>query len=637
MSLAGAVHSLIVDIDNLHRLFQQISGAPKEVELLFQRLNTTYSCLIELGGQLAARDISILFDRYVLSLKKFRSNLLDLELYIDPQQILPRSGFGSRAENAVPWNGPEGPGMVEYCKNYEEKLLNLDDQCLEILLTFDPKYLIRKDVAAKEEMIQSFTPPISILPSPFLQSPFSTMSSPLLNPDMSPIRLSPMPSPAMGPQAATPMTLLNLMSGTQAPSPIILPNGDTLGHLPASARIRRTRRPGNTLADRRVQQMLDQQYGGTMAAGIKRKRDGCDSRPEGVKSPVANAPFPPNGSPLQQSTTPPPSYPPSLPRLHPQGLADDREYPTWSLDDLHSSLPSIPPRPNVKGKQRATNTASSSADTWESGSSVATGSSANSIRSSLRDGSILSTASHDRAFTEGSVKLWYHRGVTLQQVTITHIEVRQTSRPGGDGIVLILRTSKGQDIIQDLWISSLQTNASPFLENAEIEAAMRDQHDTSITALVHFAPNTARHPQYSFASRTDCWDFLQMVVGKTLIASVDISTLKSALTHGHAAEAGCQTIQVWESHESAAPARTVKFFRNKNAHVASQVVELDVNCLRAPEKEGRSGKLVFMLRDVLDGRIREMKYLKISFASDSAKDMFVREAGFSHLVNGSRI
>jgi len=195
-------------------------------------------------------------------------------------------------------------------------------------------------------------------------------------------------------------------------------------------------------------------------------------------------------------------------------------------------------------------------------------------------------------------------------------------------------TQNHQIIRDDLWMSTIRTNASPFFENEEILKAMRF-HDPNINCVVKMAPNPAGHPSYSFARVKDGWEFVQSVVCRTLVCSVNIATIKSACTHGNSVESGMETMQVWEDEDSTGDTagrfngRTVKFFRNKNPSATTQVVEFNCNMLRPPEIDARGGKVTFRFRDVREGAIKDMKYLKIAFMKDEDRETFLHEVGFS--------
>jgi hypothetical protein len=265
-----------------------------------------------------------------------------------------------------------------------------------------------------------------------------------------------------------------------------------------------------------------------------------------------------------------------------------------------------------------------------------TDSSSNSIYS-RREGSVISFAStassSTRTYSPDSCKLWYRRGASLNQLSIIHVEVQHLPRNNGTGtgIRLVVKTSDGQRIVDDLWMTGPATNTSPFFENSEIVSTFK-KRDAAINYVVHFSPHASFHPQYSFATKEDAFDFMSTITGKTLLCSIDIDSIKSSMTHGNAFEAGCETLQVWDdpmaAMKTSGGAKTIKFFRNKNASANSRVVEFQVNCLRAPEKERKTGKLVFAFRDMLDGVTRELKYLKIAFGNDPERAEFLKTIGF---------
>jgi hypothetical protein len=180
--------------------------------------------------------------------------------------------------------------------------------------------------------------------------------------------------------------------------------------------------------------------------------------------------------------------------------------------------------------------------------------------------------------------------------------------------------------IQDpLWIPTSGVNSSPFLEHDEIVQQFQ-KIDPHIKFIVRFAPNTNRHPQYSFTSREDCWDFVQAITEKVLIASIDVESIKTAATHASAFESGMETIQIWEDKGN--NRRTLKFFRNKNENAKERVVELELGWLRQPHKERRTQRTMIELRDSGDPLARELRYLKIVFSNPDAEAGFMHECGF---------
>jgi hypothetical protein len=374
--------------------------------------------------------------------------------------------------------------------------------------------------------------------------------------------------------------------------------------------------------EQRIMDRFVAQYSESTTAGSKRKRPSRERR----KGPTESAdglaaisellphPFPSPNANFTISAFPSPGLSPYL----------DGSNPPWMFDDFRNSLPVLaepsPTYQKAKGKQPVTNAPGSVGVSENSSSSS---SSFQSMPAS-REGSIFTVASKDRTFEEGTTKMWIRKGGQLQLLPIEHIEVRRIDRIKGQGIVIVSKTSSGQEVLDDLWMPSIGTNSSPFLENSEVVTVFRHR-EQSANFVVCFAPHPEHHPQYSFSTKDDCWDFMQAIADKILCASLDVESIKSACTHGNAAEGGCETIQVWE--DDAIGLKTVKFFRNKNMHAKQKVVEVSVNCLRFPKKERGTGKLVMDFRDSKDGPTNEMRYLKIGFSNSDAEEGFLHQIG----------
>jgi hypothetical protein len=264
--------------------------------------------------------------------------------------------------------------------------------------------------------------------------------------------------------------------------------------------------------------------------------------------------------------------------------------------------------------------------------------------------SILSTASRDRAYEEGACAMHFAHPTSgaATRIPVTHIEVRAESRPtAGDGIALVVRDPAGREYVDRLWNAAAAANCAPFLAHSDIVAAMRPRRKADkggapgpssaagadVGAVVLFAPNPEHHPQYAFSSTADALDFVGAVAGaagRRLACSADVESVKSGVTHGNSLEAGLATLQVWDD-SAVGGARVVRLFRNRNEATPSQVVDVDCNCLRAPERDGK-GKWVFGLRDVREGAVKELRYLKVAFSRDEDRNRFLREVGFGHFI-----
>ncbi|KAF2401615.1 hypothetical protein EJ06DRAFT_580899 [Trichodelitschia bisporula] len=369
------------------------------------------------------------------------------------------------------------------------------------------------------------------------------------------------------------------------------------------------------------------------------------------KSPFTSTPLqppPPFSSllPLHSSPAGPagPKSPPGL--LSPRHLPED-DIPL-SLSELtltlpvsarssssspwHAAPPSLPHRPRphqtrttflAAGAETASLSTVSTASTYASTSSSSH--SHPSSASSISRLSLTSDLAHARPFAPDACKLWYRRGSALQSASLMHLEVRLKPQPRGAGtaaITLISKTSTGQEIVDDLWMTAAGANNTPFLENVAIVAAFRAR-DPRINFVVRFAPHASFHPQYSFVNRDEAWGFVEAITGRKVLTSVDVESIKSALTHGNAQEAGCETLQVLDGPGG----RVVRFVRNKNPAAGGSVVEVDAACIRPPkEAERRGRKMVLGLRDGV-GIGRELRYLKVVFGSEEGREEFLNAVG----------
>jgi hypothetical protein len=138
MSLARAVHSLVVDLDQLNCLYHQLKNVPNEVQQLFRDLDSLYGRLLDISGNLLRPKASELPDYYVQEIVKYRRQLVDVELFIDPNQMVPRSGVGQNADHAFEWAGQEDVAVKEYCSRSSETIAVFDAVCKSLLLDLNP-------------------------------------------------------------------------------------------------------------------------------------------------------------------------------------------------------------------------------------------------------------------------------------------------------------------------------------------------------------------------------------------------------------------------------------------------------------------------------------------------------------------
>jgi hypothetical protein len=591
MGVGRVLHDLIADIDQLNKLYRQLSNVPLEVQDLFDHLANSRQLLALSITQLAKGSFQIDPSNEFFSGKpfgRFRSKLLDLELFLDPQYQLHQSGPRSEARHVVPWVMTDDGYVHATCQTFQSHLLGLEKDC-QTLFSLLQSYVC----------IESLQKRFNLL--------FGTRSP----------RAGSIPEGAAS-QPSPP---------SLAPSDYSL---DSRASTPNSTRrSRETRVPDHLKTEeQRIMDSFVAQYNGSTTAGAKRKRPSRERRKrrnESTDGPAAISephphPFPsPNGD-LIISASPSPAGSPFL----------DGSSPPWVFNDIRNSLPALAGAQSAPAHQKAKGKQPVQPVTDEAGPAevnINSSSSSGSFRSmpASREGSILTVASKDRTFQEGTTKIWFQKGPQLQLLPIEHIEVRRIDRIKGEGIVIVSKTSSGQEVLDDLWMQSLEINSSPFLENTEVVSAFR-YREQSANFVVCIAPHPEHHPQYSFSTKDDCWDFMQAITNKTLRASLDVESIKSACTHGNTAEGGCETIQVWE--DSAINMKTVKFFRNKNTHAKQKVIEVSVNCLRFPRKERGTGKVVVEFRDARDGPTNEMKYLKIGFSNRDAEEGFLYQVGF---------
>jgi hypothetical protein len=136
MSVERAVNGLITDVDQLTRLYLQLSGVPSEVKQLVHSLSDSRSRLIIAARLLAKISIEDLPQHEILSGRSFaafRSRLLDFELFLDPEQFLHHSGVGSRNEHSVSWESCDHGDTQDFCFHFREHIVNLDNEASTLI------------------------------------------------------------------------------------------------------------------------------------------------------------------------------------------------------------------------------------------------------------------------------------------------------------------------------------------------------------------------------------------------------------------------------------------------------------------------------------------------------------------------
>ena len=138
MSVERAVNGTITDIDQLTRLYHQLSKVPAEVKDLVHFLVDIRSRLVLASRLLARISISELPQHEILSgqgFTAFRSRLLDFELFLDPEQFLHQSGAGAQNQHSVRWDSCQHGDSEDFCFHFKEHVVALQSETSS-LITF---------------------------------------------------------------------------------------------------------------------------------------------------------------------------------------------------------------------------------------------------------------------------------------------------------------------------------------------------------------------------------------------------------------------------------------------------------------------------------------------------------------------
>jgi hypothetical protein len=136
MSLAHVVRATLADIDALVRLYRQLRAVPHEVSALFEgALAATHLRLRDLEGVAQGRSVGVRTVQDVRVIGSARGRLLDLELFIDPEQRLPRSGPGAAEEGTAAWAGATGADVTAVCEEWRARIGAVDAACLRLIKT----------------------------------------------------------------------------------------------------------------------------------------------------------------------------------------------------------------------------------------------------------------------------------------------------------------------------------------------------------------------------------------------------------------------------------------------------------------------------------------------------------------------
>jgi hypothetical protein len=127
MRVARMVRSAVADVDQISNLYHQLCDVPTEVQEVFRQVDLARRRLLDVAALTAKHRIDGPLDEYVKTLQQLGSRLMELELFIDPNQTLPRSG----TQHLVCWpgQGSREPQLVEFCHKFRSYLDQLKQDC----------------------------------------------------------------------------------------------------------------------------------------------------------------------------------------------------------------------------------------------------------------------------------------------------------------------------------------------------------------------------------------------------------------------------------------------------------------------------------------------------------------------------
>jgi hypothetical protein len=131
MRTAGVIRSAIADVEQISNLYRQLCDVPAEVQELFRQVDSARRRLLDVMALIAKHCFDDPLEEYVTAFQQFSTRLMELELFIDPNQMLPRSGPGSNTRNLIRWPdvGSLGPQLAESCEKFRNCLDELEQGC----------------------------------------------------------------------------------------------------------------------------------------------------------------------------------------------------------------------------------------------------------------------------------------------------------------------------------------------------------------------------------------------------------------------------------------------------------------------------------------------------------------------------
>jgi hypothetical protein len=138
MNVQGAVNALILDVDQLNRLYLQLSDVPQEIQELIALLADSRARLVIASRLLAKINLEESTNNDILSGKAFttfRSRFMDFELVLDPEQSLHHSGVGAQNQHSVRWDSSDHGDVQDFCFHFKEHIFQLNSDA-STLITF---------------------------------------------------------------------------------------------------------------------------------------------------------------------------------------------------------------------------------------------------------------------------------------------------------------------------------------------------------------------------------------------------------------------------------------------------------------------------------------------------------------------
>jgi hypothetical protein len=133
--MAHMIRYALDDVHQICRVYRQLRDVPIKVRELFYLVESVRRSLLNVMAFIVKHHFCTPLDEYVDKFRRFRNRLMELELFIDPDQILPRSGPGSDAQHVVHWYGPNLGELqfLEFCDDLQNYLKELEQGCDDLV------------------------------------------------------------------------------------------------------------------------------------------------------------------------------------------------------------------------------------------------------------------------------------------------------------------------------------------------------------------------------------------------------------------------------------------------------------------------------------------------------------------------